>query len=437
MNYQQASDFLFGLIDYERKNEAPNFDLRSFRDFLSIIGSPHEKLKSPVLIAGTKGKGSTAAFIASCLQTAGYCTGLLTSPHLVSPRERIRVNGIPISRREFARLVTLIRPCIKEEKQPFRTVFEVLTAMAFIHFIHKNTDAAVLEVGMGGRLDATNVVNPVLSVITSISLDHTQILGTTLKEIATEKAGIIRPSGVAVSAPQPKEVRKVLSEVCAVRKSELFFSGQKSEVISRSLRKQEFIYDGTRFSIPLLGEHQVENAMLAIDAIRILNGHGLRVESSQLKLGLGKTKWPGRMQVLRFSPLLVIDGAHNDESALALRDAVRNYLNFDKLVLILGISRNKDMRSIIQPLSDLADLVVFTRANLPRAQSPDELLRIYDGQAPAVVEPDIERSLQRAFSVVGRKDLILVTGSIYLIGEILALPRKYLHSKLQSLHHPS
>lgn len=437
MNYQQACDFLFGLIDYERKNEAPNLDLQSFRNFLSRAGSPDRKLKNPILVAGTKGKGSTAAFIASCLTAAGYCTGFFTSPHLISPRERIKVNGEPISRREFAELMAFLKSFVREEKRSFRTVFEILTAMAFIHFVRKNTDVAVLEVGMGGRLDATNVVRPILSVVTSISLDHTEILGHTLEEIALEKSGIIRSFGVAVSAPQAQVVREVIRDACALRKSKLFFSDGKWGVISRSLRGQEFEYEGERFFIPLLGEHQVENGVLAIDAIRTLNRRGFHVALSNLKIGLEKTEWFGRMQILRSSPLVVADGAHNEESVLALRKAVKDYLSYDRLVLILGISKSKDLRKIIQPLSEIADFVIFTRASLPRAQSPDELLRIHDGEAPASVEPDVKRSLQKAFSIAGRKDLILITGSLYLVGETLALPGKCLRPKIRSLHRAS
>ncbi len=437
MNYQHSCDFLFGLIDYERKGEAPNFDLQSFKDFLLQIGSPHKKLKSSVLIAGTKGKGSTAAFISSCLHAAGYCTGLFTSPHLITPRERIKVNGVPISRREFAGLVTFLRPFIKEARQSFRTVFEVLTAAAFIHFARKKTDAVVLEVGMGGRLDATNVVRPVLSVITSISLDHTAILGNTLREIALEKSGIIKPFGIAISAPQPEEVRKTLQNVCVARRSELAFSDAKPKVVCRSLRSQEFEYDGERYVIPLLGEHQVENGMLAIDVIRVLNHHGFHVGLDHLKMGLEKTEWPGRMQILCSSPLVVVDGAHNDESALALRKAVKDYLTYDRLLLILGISRNKDLKNIIRPLSEIADLVILTRAGLPRAQSPEELLSTYDGEATVLAEPDIKRSLARAFSVAGKKDLILVTGSLYLVGETLALPRRHFRPKIPSLRRRS
>lgn len=437
MNYREACDFLFGLIDYERKSEAPNFDLQSFRDFLLRIGSPHEKLKNPILIAGTKGKGSTAAFVASCLNTAGYSTGLFTSPHLVSPRERIKVNGVPISRREFAELVTLLKPFIKRDKQSFRTVFEILTSMAFIYFLQKGTDVAVLEVGMGGRLDATNVVEPVLSIITSISLDHTEILGSSLRDIAFEKSGIIRPFGSAVSAPQPDEVREVLQNVCDRLHSGLYFSNAKPKVVSYSLQGQEFEYGKESFFIPLLGEHQIENGILSIDAIRTLNLHGFHVDLEHLKIGLRKTEWPGRMQILRSHPLVLVDGAHNDESANALKEAVKKYLSYDRLVLILGISRNKDQEAIIRPLSGIADFIIFTRANLPRAQSPEELLRMYDGEAPASVEPNIKCALKKAFSIVGRNDLVLITGSLYLVGETLALPRRYLHPKLCSLHRGS
>jgi dihydrofolate synthase/folylpolyglutamate synthase len=433
MKYKQACDFLFGLIDYERKNEAPNLDLKSFEDFLGRVGSPHKRLNHPILVAGTKGKGSTAAFISSCLHTAGYRTGLLTSPHLVNPRERIKIDSRPISKREFAGLVGELRSFISEENRSFRTLFEILTAMAFIHFVRRKTDAVVLEVGMGGRLDATNVVSPVLSVITSISLDHTDILGNTLNEIALEKSGIIRQGGTALSAPQPEEVLDVLQDVALRRKSGLCLSTGRGRVLSRSHRRQEFEYAGERFVIPLLGEHQIENGVLAIDAIRILNQRGFHVESKHVKTGLKRVEWPGRMQILGTSPLVVVDGAHNGESALALKQGVIDYLTYDRLVLILGISRNKNLRSIVEPLSGIADSVIFTRAALPRAQSPEELLSVYRGNAPAHVEANIKSALRRALSLAGKRDLILITGSLYLVGEVLALPKRFLRPKIFSL----
>jgi dihydrofolate synthase/folylpolyglutamate synthase len=286
---------------------------------------------------------------------------------------------------------------------------------------------------MGGRLDATNVVSPVLSVITSISLDHTHILGNTLEEIALEKSGIIRKGGTALSAPQPEEVLDVLQDVSVKQKSKLFVSTGRGRVLSRSHRCQEFEYEGERFVIPLLGEHQIENAVLAIDAIRILNHQGFQVEPIHVETGLRRVEWPGRMQILGTSPLVVLDGAHNGESARALKQGVIDYLTYDRLVLVLGISRNKDVRSIVEPLSGMADSVIFTRAALPRAQSPEELLSVYEGDAPAHVEADVQRSLRKALSLAGKKDLILITGSLYLVGEVLGLPRRFLHPKICSL----
>ncbi|KPJ50697.1 hypothetical protein AMJ40_02095 [candidate division TA06 bacterium DG_26] len=434
MTYREACDFLFGLIDYERKSETPSFDLGGFSTFLWKLGSPHTRLRNPILIAGTKGKGSTAAFIASCLRAAGYRTGLFTSPHLISPTERIQVDGVPISRREFASLVASLKPFVESERQSFRTVFEILTAMAFMHFLEKETDAAVLEVGLGGRLDTTNVVEPRLAVITSISRDHTDILGNTVEDIAREKAGIIRPRTITVSAPQSEAVRAVLGDVCNEEKSTLVFSGREFRVLDHSLEGQQFEYEGERYWIPLLGEHQVENGMLAIDSIRLLGLMGLPVDTHHVKLGLQNTTWPGRMQILRSSPLVVVDGAHNDESAIALKNAVTKYLQYKRLIAIIGISKNKDLRGIIEPLSEIADHLIFTRAHLPRAASPEELLQVYRGEAEAVAQPDIRSALKRAFSASGREDLILVTGSLYLVGETLDLPRSRLHPKRCTRH---
>ncbi len=427
MDYEQACNTLFGLIDYERKNDTPNFDLRSFRDFLGGAGSPHQNLENPILIAGTKGKGSTAAFIASVLKAAGYTTGLFTSPHLLSVRERIKIDGVPIAEKDFAELVSILMPLVDRGKSSFRTVFEILTAVAFLHFSRKQTDAAVLEVGMGGRLDATNVVTPILSVITSISYDHTAFLGDSLEQIAREKGGIVRPGGIAISAPQPEEVRSVLKELCAQADSRLVFSGEDWEVVSKSLEGQKFAYHGEEYSIPLLGAHQVENGVLAIEAVRELEKRDLKVTETDVKKGLATVEWDGRMHLLLRSPLVLIDGAHNGESALALKKGVCDYLQYENLILIMGISKNKDFRSIVDPLSEIADRIIFTRANLPKAETPERLLEAYSGDVRASAEPDVTRSLERAFSVAGERDLILITGSLYLVGEALAVPQSRYH----------
>jgi dihydrofolate synthase/folylpolyglutamate synthase len=421
MDYEQACTSLLGLIDYERKNDTPSFDLKGFKDFLARVGSPERDVANPILIAGTKGKGSTAAFIASVLRTAGYTTGLFTSPHLESIRERIQADDSLISEAEFAELMSRLIPLVDMSKSSFRTVFEVLTAMAFIYFNVKKTDVSVLEVGMGGRLDATNVVTPILSVITSISFDHTAILGDSLERIAREKSGIVRPGGTAISSPQPQVVRTVLAEVCSEVGSRLIFSGEDWEILSSSLEGQSFAYRGQEYSIPLLGEHQVENAALAVETLQELGKRGLKVTAADVKTGLAGVEWKGRMQLLSRSPLVMVDGAHNGESALALKKAVSDYLEYDNLIVILGISKTKALKTIIDPLSEIADEIIFTRASLPKAERPERLLEAYDGDVEASTEPDITRSLERAFSIAKVNDLVLITGSLYLVGEAIGL----------------
>jgi dihydrofolate synthase/folylpolyglutamate synthase len=433
MDYEQALSSLFGLIDYERRNDTPTFDLASFRDFLRTVGSPHRALKRPILIAGTKGKGSTAAFIASVLKAAGYTTGLFTSPHLKDVRERIRIDGTPMSEHEFAQLVGLLMPLVDREKSSFRTVFEILTAMAFMYFSRRPTDVAVLEVGMGGRLDATNVVTPILSVVTPISYDHTSILGESLEQIAREKSGIVRSGGLAISAPQREPVRSVLEERCAQMGSGLVFSDSDWTVVSKSLEGQTFSHRGQEYTIPLLGEHQVQNAILAMASVGHLNRNDLRVTTADLKRGLAEVTWDGRMQLLFRSPFVLVDGAHNGESAAALNKAVRDYFSYEKLILILGISRNKDIRSVIDPLSEIADEIIFTRAKLPKAEKPELLRRTYSGTLRASIEPGIVQALKRAFSIAGDSDLILVTGSLYLVGEAVALPGSWFRQSRQRL----
>jgi dihydrofolate synthase/folylpolyglutamate synthase len=323
---------------------------------------------------------------------------------------------------------------VDREKSSFRTVFEILTAMAFMHFSRRSADVVVLEVGMGGRLDATNVVTPVLSVITPISYDHTSILGESLEQIAREKSGILRSGGLAISARQPETVRSVLQEKCAQVNSRLVFTGSDWTVVSKSLEGQTFTYDGQEYTIPLLGEHQVQNAVLALGAIGHLHRQGLRVTAADLGRGLAEVKWDGRMQLLSRSPFVLVDGAHNGESAFALKKAVGEYLSYEKLILILGISRNKDVGSIIDPLSEIADEIIFTRATLPKAEQPERLRRTYNGTLRTWTEPGLAQSLERAFSIAGDSDLILVTGSLYLVGEAIALSESSFRQSRQRPH---
>ena len=335
--YQQALDYIYSFIDYEtmhRPHDAASYDLRRMDELLVRLGNPHLKART-VHIAGTKGKGSTAAMIASALTASGYTTGLYTSPHLIDLRERIRIDGQLISEAELISLVEKLKPEVEavNRKASFGklTTSELLTAMGFLYFALKGVDFQVAEAGMGGRLDATNVVMPEVCIITSINLDHTDVLGDSLAEIATEKAGIIKPNGAVVSSPQTDEVAEVIEEACLKQGARLVRVG--SDVTWQELafdeNRQSLRVDGVlasyRLSLPLLGCYQLENAATAVAALEVLAGRGFHISRASIIAGLRQVSWPGRFQIVSRSPLIVVDGAHNPASALSLRQSIEHY----------------------------------------------------------------------------------------------------------------
>ncbi len=431
MNYPSAIDFLLGRTDYERwpgYAYASRFDLRRMHDLLDRLGGPHRSARS-VHIAGSKGKGSTAAMIAAALHAAGHTTGLYTSPHLVTLRERIKVGGKPILQRELGRVVDGLRPHAeaidREGAYGELSTFELLTASAFLYFRQKGVAFQVLETGLGGRLDATNVVIPEVSVITSISLDHTEVLGSTPARIAVEKAGIIKRGVPVVSSPQLEEVSKVLKDACAGKRADLIqVGGDVSwEKTGSDLSGQSLVVRGRsgtyRLTIPLLGGYQLENAAAAVAALEVL---GISKES--IETGLAGTCWPGRLQVLRRRPLLVVDGAHSVDSAAKLREALQGYFHFDHLILIIGTSADKNTPGIADQLAALANSVIATRSRHPRASAPEavagEFARI--GRSAEVAE-NVPLAIARAKAIAGKHDLICATGSLFLVGEVIECVR--------------
>ncbi|HEY48766.1 MAG TPA: bifunctional folylpolyglutamate synthase/dihydrofolate synthase [Dehalococcoidia bacterium] len=427
MNYTEAIAFLLERTDYERwpgYTYASRFDLRRMEELLHRLGDPHHSARS-VHIAGSKGKGSTAAMVASGLRASGYSTGLYTSPHLVTIRERIDVDGKPIPKRELAEVVATLRPHADEMDREGTygelSTFELLTASAFLHFQRKGVDFQVLETGLGGRLDATNVVTPELCVITPISLDHQEVLGDTLALIAAEKAGIIKPGVPVVSAPQAEEAAAVIRKICLERGARLIevekelswrktgadLSGQSLEVNGR-----RGVY---RLNIPLLGAHQMQNAATAVAALEVLY-----VPRESIESGLAATRWPGRLQVLRRRPLLVVDGAHTAESAKKLKEALEQYFHFYRLILIIGASADKDVGGVAAELAPLASSVLATRSRHPRATSPGAVAEVFArlGLRPEVTE-SVAEALAKALGQAGKRDLICATGSLFLVGEVI------------------
>jgi len=437
MNYAAALDFLLSRTDYERwpgYNYASRFDLRRTEDLLQRLGNPHLSAKV-VHIAGSKGKGSTSAMIAAGLQAAGYKTGLYTSPHLVTLRERIQVDGKPILKRELESLVARMRPHVEavdhDKTYGELSTFELLTAAAFMQFQQKAVDFQVLETGLGGRLDATNVITPEVCVITSISLDHTEVLGDTIAKIAAEKAGIIKPGRPVVSSAQAEEAAQVIRETCQKKGARLVSVG--SDIVWRKLDSNlsgqslevQGLKGSYRITIPLLGAHQLQNAAAAVAALEVLG-----VPRKSIEAGLAKTNWPGRLQILRRRPLLVVDGAHNRDSASKLKEALKEYFHFDHLILIIGTSADKDVSGIVEELAPLANSVIVTRSRHPRATKPEVLAGEFARVGvKAEAAEDITRAVAKALKRAGRKDLICATGSLFLVGEMIEYV-KGLHPEL-------
>lgn len=371
MDLQQALDYIYSFIDYEREprpHDAVHYDLRRVDELLSRLGNPHRRART-VHVAGTKGKGSVAAMIASALTASGYTTGLFTSPHLHIFNERIRVDDKLISDQELVTLVERLKAEVEVVNQKATygrlTTFELITALGFAYFQLKGADFQVIEVGLGGRLDATNVVQPDVCVITSISLDHTEVLGNTLTAIATEKAGIIKPGSVVVVSPQVDEAAKVIEETCRACGAALVRVG--SDVTWQSLgfdaSRQSLKVQGRlasyELSIPLLGQYQLENAATAVAALEVLADKGFHVSRDSITDGLAQVCWPGRLQILSRHPLVVVDGAHNPYSAGKLRQALEQYFDFERAILIFGASADKDVAGIIAELVPLFPWVCF------------------------------------------------------------------------------
>ena len=432
MNYQQAEDYIFSYTDYEKApmpHDPAFYDLRRVEELLTRLGNPHLAARS-VHIAGTKGKGSVAAMVASALSVSGYTTGLYTSPHLHTWRERMRVDGGPISEEEFVALVGGLKPEVEAVNRKATygqlTTFELLTALGFAFFKRKGAEFQVLEVGMGGTFDATNVITPEVGIITSISLDHTEVLGNSLAEVAGEKAGIIKPGSIVVTSPQPDEVARVIEEACLNRGAELIRVG--SDVTWRSLGfdsdRQSLQVKGRlndyKLSIPLLGQYQLENAAVAVAALEVLAEKGFKISRDSIVNGLAKVNWPGRLQILSRHPLLVVDGAHNPDSAQKLKQSLEQYFNFDRAILVIGVSCDKDIAGIVSELAPLFGKVIVTRSRHPRAMAPPPIVAEFTRHGAEVeVAEDVSTALTLALGMAGARDLVCVAGSLFVVGEAI------------------
>ncbi len=430
--FTKAIRFLSSLSDYERlrivRYTSQNFDLDRMRLLLKKLGNPHDQFKS-VHIAGTKGKGSTCAMIGSMLQATGLKVGIYTSPHLIDIRERIVINGEMISHSDFARLVRDIEPIVARMK-PIPSYFDVLTAVAFAYFAEKKIDIAVVETGLGGRLDSTNVINPEVTAITSLSKDHMAQLGSTVQKIAEEKAGIFKRGIPAISVSQDPEVEEVLKRIAEKVGAPLDITGKTIEFSyrfesSRMLGPHNRVCLTTpsskfeHLAVPLLGEHQAINCGLALSVIDRLKGRGFAINDSKAMEGLSKTTIPGRMEMLSPTPRVICDGAHNAASVDAVMRAIGQHIPYDSMVVIFGCCADKDVTGMLERIAAGADKVIFTRVDSIRSADPSELSARYIEQygKMAQVAATLEDALAIANRAVTKEDLICITGSFYLVGE--------------------
>jgi dihydrofolate synthase/folylpolyglutamate synthase len=441
--YQKTLDYLYSFVDYSLQRtfrySPEKFDLRRMFALVEALGHP-ERAYPIIHIAGTKGKGSVASYCASALRAAGYRVGLYTSPHMQDYAERIQINGQPIPHEDLVALVEEIKPTI--ESIPELTTFEITTALAFLYFAKRKVNAAVIEVGLGGRLDATNVCQPLVTVITSLSYDHTYILGETLAEIAAEKAGIIKPGVPVVLAPQKDEARLVIERIAQERGARLIQVGRDYlfAPLARSLEDQsllvwsaseqafvnEYIESGgfqewepTRLNIPLLGFHQVENAATAYTALQVARQCGLAIGESAIRAGFSRTVWPGRFEILQRYPPVIIDSAHNRDSALKLRLALDDYFPGYPVVLVFGASEDKDIHGMFAELLPRVRQVVATRSFHPRAIEPEKLVEMaHQFGCPAKAVTPIEAALEEAIDLAEGEAVVLAAGSVFIAAAV-------------------
>jgi dihydrofolate synthase/folylpolyglutamate synthase len=426
--YNKALDYLYSFVDYSLKHTSElvkaEFNLDRMRDLMDLLGNP-ERSYPMIHVAGTKGKGSTSAFMEFALREAGYTTGLYTSPHLQDFCERIQVNGEMVSHSDLAELVEMIQP--KVARIPFITTFELTTALAFLYFAKRGVNAAVIEVGLGGRLDATNIIMPIVSTITSLSLDHTAVLGNSLDLIAAEKAGIIKPGVPVICSPQKEEALEVLYKVAKINSSEMILVGHdwKFKQTGSTLDGQDMEIwqpgeEKCKLRIQMLGQHQVQNAATAYVTLQVAGRKGLPLRPADFRNGFAKTFWPGRFEIVRHEPPIILDSAHNQDSAIKLRSTLEEYYPGRKVILIFGASEDKDVESMFKEWKPCLNLIITTQANHPRALDPKALAHLAGrlGISSEVVSP-VEAALERALVISARTgEIVLSAGSMFVTAEV-------------------
>jgi len=453
LKYNQALTYLYNLQKFGIK-----FGLSKTENLLKAFDHPQRHLRC-IHIAGSNGKGSVAAMLASIYKEAGYKVGLFTSPHLVDFRERFQIKGRMISKKKTLELIKEIREKTHSLEPP--TFFEFVTAMALLYFKREGVDLAIMETGLGGRLDATNIIKPLVAVITTISLEHQEYLGKTLGKIAWEKGGIIKPRIPLVTGVRQKGVRMILEGLCQEKQAPLFLAGRDFRtrklsngnfsyhgVISSELKKgkksRHWVQEGFEpreeeqkmsylrsvapnselrthnLTVGLLGEHQIKNAGLALTVIRLLE-EKFPLSEEKIRLGLQKVQWPGRLEVLAENPRIVLDGAHNPGAMQTLTENIPQVFSYKKLFLIFGMMKDKQLKETFNYLIPLSDKVFLTRAEYDRSADPQDLQPFLEGRnVPYGLFPALPGAIEAAQEEAGPEDLILITGSLFIVGEARA-----------------
>jgi dihydrofolate synthase/folylpolyglutamate synthase len=426
--YQQSLEYLYSFIDFSRTHQKEvsrqEFSLVNMQKLMVSLGEPYRAY--PIIhVAGSKGKGSVSALCATALQSQGYKVGLYTSPHLKKFTERIQVNREEIPESDFVDMVNAIKLHVAEI--PGLTTFEIATAIGFWYFLRQEVDVAVIEVGLGGRLDATNVLTPIVSVITALYLDHTAFLGDTLPMIAAEKAGIIKEGVPVVCAPHREDASSVIARIAEEKHAPKTQVGTDYRYTPQSFSLEGQVFHVLRgkgesqnspveLRIKLLGEHQVENATTAYAALQLARGSGLAISEEAITRGFAKALWPGRFEVLHDNPYLVIDSAHMPGATNKLIKTLDDYLPGKSVVLVFGVSADKDVKGMLENLKSRIRLVIATQSDHPRAMDTDNLLELMRGmECPVRKIPVVADALDEAMGQVGENEIVLVTGSIFVV----------------------
>jgi dihydrofolate synthase/folylpolyglutamate synthase len=426
MNYQQAWDFLDQLQFFKIK-----LGLDSMNQFLGRLDNPQHGLNC-IHIGGTNGKGSVGATLCSILTTAGYKTGFYTSPHLSSVRERFRIGETYIDKEDFARLISKIHAVLDDGQI---TYFECTTTLAMLWFAEQKVDFAILEVGMGGRLDATNVITPLVSIITNVSMDHEQYLGTSIAEVATEKAGIIKNKIPVVAGKSGNGSCKIIRQVAAEQRAPTFLFGQEFAGMTENTENSRWRYFGideqTFYNLPIFmkGDHQIGNSSLALVAAQLLNRQGYTITEKQIRTGLTQTRWPGRLEYFRLDRKnrhveaheeglqFLLDGAHNPAGATALKKALRDF-SFRKLILVWGAMNDKDLRGTLDEVVTLTDIIIFTKPKSERSARTSQLKGVLPTSLhhKVICIDSVPAAINQARVLATESDLICIAGSLHLVG---------------------